>query len=148
VLARSRILPVSVAGLGAGSFAHFAGIGGGLVYVPMLNTILKYPIKRTISISLKTMVVGSSVGAISFILLGSSVQETSWSLGTFGYFNIICFTALSLTSVPMARVGAKVSEKVSSKKFKPILAILYAFVDVWLLMTTLGVIPLTPPSTS
>ncbi|MHA1369119.1 MAG: sulfite exporter TauE/SafE family protein [Promethearchaeota archaeon] len=136
------------AGLGAGSFAHFAGIGGGLVYVPTLNTILKYPIKRTISISLKTMVVGSSVGAISFILLGASVQESSWPLGTLGYFNVICFIALSLTSVPMARVGAKVSEKLSSKKFKPLLAVLYTFIGIWLLLTTLGVIPLTPPSTS
>ncbi|MHA1149036.1 MAG: sulfite exporter TauE/SafE family protein [Promethearchaeota archaeon] len=132
------------AGAGSGAFAHFAGIGGGLVYVPMLNTILKYPIKRTISISLKTMVVGSSIGAISFILLGLSVQESDWPILTFGFFNLICYLALVITSIPMARVGAKYSKKTNAKRFKPYLAILYVFIGIWLLLTSFEVIPLTP----
>ncbi|MHA1499784.1 MAG: sulfite exporter TauE/SafE family protein [Promethearchaeota archaeon] len=132
------------AGAGSGTFAHFAGIGGGLVYIPVLNTGLKYPIKRTISISLKTMVVGSSVGAASFILLGLTIQGLNWPLLTFGFFNLFCFIALAITSIPMARVGAKYSKKTDAKRFKPLLAALYTFIGIWLLLTSFGIIPLTP----
>lgn len=132
------------AGTGSGTFAHFAGIGGGLVYIPILNTGLKYPIRRTISISLKTMVVGSLVGAISFIILGSTIQESDWPLLSFGFFNLICFIALAISSIPMARVGARYSKKTDPKHLKPLLASLYIFIGFWILLTSFGIIPLTP----
>ena len=56
-------------GPGSGFVAHFLGIGGGLVYAPALNTILGIPIHQGVALSQATMVIGSSVGALTFVIL-------------------------------------------------------------------------------
>ena len=57
-------------GIGSGVVAHFLGVGAGLVYMPTLNTILGKPIHQGVTLSQATMVIGSSVGTLIFILLG------------------------------------------------------------------------------
>ena len=56
-------------GPGSGFVTHLLDIGGGLVYIPALNTILGVPFHQLVALSQATMVIGSSVGALTFVIL-------------------------------------------------------------------------------
>ena len=48
----SAVLVVFVVSIGAGGFGSLVGIGGGLIIVPVLSTLLGYDIKVAIAASL------------------------------------------------------------------------------------------------
>jgi len=98
-------------GVGSGFVAHFLGIGGGLVYVPALNTILGVPIHQGVALSQATMVIGSSVGALTFIILGLLRNLTNLPMWSLSYFNLVAWLALVVTSIPLAQAGAVVAHK-------------------------------------
>ena len=126
----SRFWP---AGFGAGFVAHFLGIGGGLVYVPTLNTLLRVPIHQTVALSQATMVVGSSVGALTFFVLGFmriAAELPAWSLS---YFNLAAWLLLVVTSIPLAQLGAIVAHKLTPKRLKAFLALLYVYIGLKLI---------------
>jgi hypothetical protein len=127
---RRRFWPT---GIGGGFIAHFLGIGGGLVYVPGLNTILGVPIHQTVAISQATMVIGSSVGALTFFILSLFRSLTDLPPLSFGYFNLVAWLALVVTSIPLAQIGAVVAHKLSEKRLKFLLAILYIYVGLKLI---------------
>jgi len=120
-------------GFGGGFIAHFLGIGGGLVYVPALNTVLGVPIHQAVALSQATMVIGSSVGALTFIVLGLLRQLATLPPLSFGYFNLVAWLALAVTSIPLAQVGAIVAHKLSAKRLKFLLALLYIYVGLKLI---------------
>jgi len=120
-------------GFGGGFIAHFLGIGGGLVYVPALNTILAVPIHQAVALSQATMVIGSSVGALTFSILGLFRHLTDLPPLSLSYFNLVAWLALVATSIPLAQVGAIVAHKLTAKRLKFLLALLYVYVGLKLL---------------
>jgi len=120
-------------GFGGGFVAHFLGIGGGLVYVPALNTILGVPIHQSVALSQATMVIGSSVGALTFLILGLFRSLADLPPLSLSYFNLVAWLALVVTSIPLAQVGAIVAHKLSEKRLKFLLAILYIYVGLKLI---------------
>jgi uncharacterized protein len=120
-------------GFGSGFVAHFLGIGGGLVYVPGLNTILGVPVHRAVAISQATMVIGSSVGALTFFILSLFRNLTDLPPLSLGYFNLAAWLALVVASIPLAQIGAVVAHKLSEKRLKFLLAILYIYVGLKLI---------------
>lgn len=127
-------------GFGGGFIAHFLGIGGGLVYVPSLNTILDVPIHQAVGLSNATMVIGSSVGALTFLILGLLRHVADQPIWSLGYFNLIAWLSLVVTSVPLAQMGAIASHKVSAQRMKILFALLYVYVGLKLMgvFTMLG----------
>lgn len=69
-------LKAAVSGFIGGGTAQFLGIGGGLVYLVILNMVLDMPIHGAIAMSLATMVFGSGAGATIFAVLGSTIPWT------------------------------------------------------------------------
>ncbi|MEM2957696.1 MAG: sulfite exporter TauE/SafE family protein [Candidatus Jordarchaeaceae archaeon] len=66
-----------LSGLAGGGVAHYLGIGGGLVYLLILNWYLSIPIHLSVAVSLATMTVSSGVGATVFGTLGSLFPHSS-----------------------------------------------------------------------
>ena len=145
---RARPIPISelrepnkvkylVAGLLGGLLAHFIGIGGGIVYMPLLNAVLKVPVHYAVGLSLATMVVGSSVGASSFALLGRIDQlshPSDYPPFSFGWLNLVCFVGLGLSSVILAQVGPYIAHRTSPEKYKLLLALVYTYIGVRLVV--------------
>jgi hypothetical protein len=120
-------------GIGAGFIAHFLGIGGGLVYLPALNTLLGVPIHQSVALSQATMVIGSSVGALTFLILGLFRSLADLPPLSLSYFNLVAWLALVVASIPLAQIGAIVAHKLSAKRLKFLLAILYIYVGLKLI---------------
>jgi uncharacterized membrane protein YfcA len=114
----------------AGFIAHFLGIGGGLVYMPGLNTILDVPIHQAVALSNATMVVGSSVGALTFFVLGLVRHVADQPMWTVSYLNLAAWFLLVVSSIPLAQVGAVASHRVSPQRLKILFALLYVYVGL------------------
>jgi hypothetical protein len=139
----------AVLGIFSGMVAHFIGIGGGLIYVPVLNAILGIPIHMAVPISLATMIIGSSVGAISFMILGridQMKQPNFYPPFTFGWFNIIAFLSIGAASIISSQIGPYLAHRTPPKKFKILLAILYVYIGIRLIVRGIFQFQgLTPP---
>lgn len=138
-----------LAGLLSGFVAHIIGIGGGIIYVPVLNTFLGMPIHAAVPTSLATMVVGSSVGALSFGALGYSDQLLhlhEYPPFSFGWFNLLAFLAIGIPSIVFAQVGPVLAHRTSPRKYKVLFALVYVYIGVRLIVrSTFQLQGLIPP---
>ena len=142
-------LKYTVFGLIAGFAAHFIGIGGGILYLPILNSFLSVPIHLAVPISLATMALGSLVGALSFSMLGhldQILRPEAYPPLSFGWFNLTAFLSIGLMSIASAQLGPILAHKVSPKRFKTLLAALYIYIGVRLILRGIFQLQgLTPP---
>ncbi|MHC1635263.1 MAG: sulfite exporter TauE/SafE family protein [Candidatus Methanospirareceae archaeon] len=137
------------AGLLSAIVAHFIGIGGGIVYMPVLNSFLSIPVHLAVPLSLATMCIGSSVGATSFALLGHLDQIRNAAIYpplSFGWFNLIAFAFIGIVSILFAQLGPILAHRTSPQKFKILLAALYVYIGIRLILRGIYQLQgLTPP---
>ena len=136
-LRNPSILKYAGSDLFSGITAHFMGIGGGIIYMLMLNTFLSGPIHITAHLSLATMVIGSTIGALSFGAFGHIDQmqnPLAYPPLSFEWFNLTAFLGIGITSVIFAQVGPRLAHRNSPKRFKTLLDILYVFIGIRLIL--------------
>mgnify|MGYP003876861285 FL=1 len=127
----------AISGVVSGFLAHFIGIGGGIVYMPVLNTFLQIPVHFAVPLSIATMIIGSSVGAVSFAVLGHLDQirhPADYPPMTFGWFNLYAWLGLGVTSIILAQLGPRVAHRTSPQRYKVLLGIVYAYIGVRLVV--------------
>jgi len=119
------VIAHSLLGIIGGLLCGLLGVGGGIIMIPILTLILKYPTHKAIGTSSASIIATSLGGMIAYIVLG-------WNVGnlpdfSLGYVNMVQFFFLTLTSTIVAGYAANISKKVDSKKLKflHILIVLY-----------------------
>ena len=144
-------LKYAISGMLSAIAAHFIGIGGGIIYMPVLNVFLLIPIHMAVPISLGTMVVGSGVGSLSFIGLGHLDQIKHPDLYpplSLGWFNLIAFLGIGLSSIVFAQIGPRIAHRTSPQRYKLLLAAVYTYIGVRLILRGIyqlqGLIPPIP----
>ncbi|MCD7781707.1 MAG: sulfite exporter TauE/SafE family protein [Methanosphaera sp.] len=109
----------------AGLLCGLLGVGGGVIMIPLLTLLLKYPTHKAVGTSSATIIATSLGGLIAYIVLGWNVTGLpSYSLG---YVNIIQFIFLVATSIIISGYAAKWSAKIDEKYLKAchIIIVLY-----------------------
>lgn len=92
-------------GLPLGFAYGLIGIGGGVLMVPVMATILKFRMHSAVGTSTAMMIFTSIGGALSYMLDGLNVSGLPpYSVG---YVNLLQWILLAGTSVPMAQVGVR-----------------------------------------
>ena len=134
----TRALPETkgmvVAGGSIGWASALFGIGGGSLTVPFL-TWCNHPMQRSVATAAACGFPIALVGATSNIIIGwdnVNLPETS-----LGYIYLPALAGIVLTSVPFARVGAKLAHKLSAEKLKKLFAILLVVVAIKFLTANL-----------
>ena len=107
---------LALLGLGAGLYSGLLGLGGGFVIVPLLMRLFGFGTKRAIGTSLVAIAILSVPGTITHTLLG----HIDWRLAI----------ALSVTVIPGAWLGARVTVAASEHHVRTAFAIMLAIVGV------------------
>ena len=119
------VLAHCLLGLIGGLLCGLLGVGGGIIMIPILTIVLKYPTHKAIGTSSASIIATSLGGMIAYIVLGWNVSGLpAFSVG---YVNVIQFVFLTLTSSLVAGYAANLSKKVDAYKLKivHILLVLY-----------------------
>ena len=74
-------LPLIGIGLVAGLFSSLFGVGGGLVMVPMLLMLLKFPLRPATATSLGAVIITAIAGVITYALHGDIEPVPALFLG-------------------------------------------------------------------
>lgn len=123
-----KILLYILWGFPMGIVCGMVGIGGGVVFIPIMITFLRFKMHKAVGTSTALMIFTSIGGAISYMLNGLSVNGLpAYSIG---YVNLLLFILLAGTSVPMAFVGAKIAHKIPAKQLKLIFIIVMLYMGL------------------
>ncbi|MBF0360299.1 MAG: sulfite exporter TauE/SafE family protein [Oligoflexia bacterium] len=106
-----------------GFLSNLFGIGGGIIHVPFLIIMLKMPVHIALGTSHLILCVSSFLGTLMFLYLGN-VQ-------------VDFMMPIALGSIIGARVGAELSQQISSNMIQKILAVTLVFVAIKLLFNAL-----------
>ena len=113
-------------GLIGGYLSGLLGIGGGVVMVPILNILLKFPIHKAIGTSMAFIVFASVGGIVTYLFTG--IHTTGLPPYSLGYINIVQLVVLAVTSIPMARIGVKAAHSLPEKNLRYLFAILLIYI--------------------
>jgi uncharacterized membrane protein YfcA len=117
---RSLLLGIAISA-GVGLVSSFLGIGGGIVHVPALSTVLGFPVHTATATSHFILAIVTAIGVLVHI-----------ATGTFQHG--VVRTAFLATGVLLgAQLGALISSKVEGKAIIRVLAVALAIVGVRLL---------------
>lgn len=113
-------------GVPLGFACGLIGIGGGVLMIPVMTTLLKFKIHSAVGTSTAMMIFTSIGGAVSYMIEGLGVSGLpQYSIG---YVNLLQWILLAGTSVPMAQIGVRVAHRLPAKKLK------YLFIAVMIYM--------------
>lgn len=107
-------LPVQrllLVGLVSGSVTSLSGLGGGIVMIPMLNTMLRLPVKAANSISMGVIGISALVVTIKNLYAVPRLPFHDYNIG---YIIFPVALALSLGTVTTGSLGVLVSKKLPS----------------------------------
>lgn len=116
-----------------GAIASLLGIGGGVLLVPFLTSVVKLDLRRAIGASAAVGFVVAAMGTIGYLAAGLStvVSLPSWSVGYVYFpalFGIIC---VSLFTAP---VGVNIAQRLPVKVLKRCFSLLLFIVAVEILI--------------
>ena len=119
-------------GLAAGVVAALAGVGGGVVTIPMMYYLLNMPLKLAIGTSSATIVITALFSLAGYILNGlGRAGLPGWSIG---FVDLQRGVALAMGTILMARVGAYVSFKTHPFRLRKIFALFAIMVSIYMLV--------------
>jgi len=110
------------AGLLVGIVSGLAGIGGGVLLVPLLVILFGFPVHTAVGTSSACLVFSSGAAVVAYILHGLSAPGLPpWSLG---YVYLPAWAALVVTTVPLSRIGVRLSHTCRPELLQGLFAVL------------------------
>ena len=125
--------PLGLAGIGfaTGVFSALAGVGGGIVIIPMMYNFFNYPLKLAIGTSSATIVITAFFSLVGYLVNGLGRTDLPrWALG---FVDLWHGAALAIGSLFFARVGAYVSFKTHPFRLRKIFVLFVLSVSVYML---------------
>jgi uncharacterized membrane protein YfcA len=102
------------------------GIGGGIIMVPILTILLRFPIHKAIGTSTAFIIFASLGGVLTYVIIGMNVAYLPpYSLG---YVNLVQFVALAGVSIPLARLGVRTAHNLPDKQLRYVFAALLIYI--------------------
>jgi uncharacterized protein len=105
-----------LAGLAVGFASSLAGVGGGVLSIPIMYSVLHFPLKRAMGTSGATIVITALASVIGYIVSGWG--NPLLPEGTLGYVDVLHALPIILGTVPFASLGAHLAEKTRSSVLK------------------------------
>jgi len=107
-------------GLVVGVVSALAGIGGGVVSIPIMHSMFRFPFKKALGTSSATIVITACAAGIGYVVRGWG--NSSLPPFTLGYVDYLHAMPLILGSIPCAMLGARTAYKTDAKLLTKIFA--------------------------
>jgi hypothetical protein len=118
-----------------GGVSGMLGIGGGIVMVPIMVTLMGFSMYEALGTSTALMLFSSISGAISYIVNGfGTAGLPPYSIG---YVNLVQWLPLVVVSIPMAQVGVRTAHRLPADKIRYIFVIVMAIIGVHMVQSGL-----------
>ncbi|MGD0079108.1 MAG: sulfite exporter TauE/SafE family protein [Methanoregula sp.] len=131
--ARIPALHAILWGLLFGSASGLLGIGGGIIMVPVMVSVMRFSMHQAIGTSTALMIGSSVSGVLSYIVNGLGVSGLpSWS---FGYVNLLLWVPLVAVSIPMAQAGVISAHRLPAEKIRLIFVAAMAVVGIAMMIS-------------
>jgi uncharacterized membrane protein YfcA len=132
LLSKPSILGLIGTGLASGVVSALAGVGGGVITVPMMYYFLKMPLKLTIGTSSATVIITAFFSVVGYILSGLGRTDLpEWSLG---FVDLQRGIALIIGALLLARVGAYVSFRIHPYRLRILFALFIISLSIYMLV--------------
>ncbi len=118
-------------GVPGGLLSGLLGIGGGIVVVPLLSLLLRYPVRAAIGTSTPVILCAAIGGVVGYAL--STPAGIAALPGSIGYVNLPSALALAIASVPMAQFGARLAHACPPRLLRQALAAMMVLVGLLML---------------
>jgi uncharacterized protein len=122
-------------GLAVGTFSAFFGVGGGVVAVPLMIMLLRFPIHLAVGSSSGLMMISSLLGTASYVFHGWNIAllpPYSW-----GYVNWLVAIIIAPLTIIFARYGVRAASGLPQDKLMKIFAAFVMLVGVEMLVQIL-----------
>lgn len=120
-------------GVMVGSIASFFGIGGGVVAVPLMVIVLKFPMTMAVGTSASLIPFITGTGALGYILFGTTSGHL-FPAHSLGYVHLPSWICLVLGGTLGAQVGARLTAKVKVEVLRRAFAVLLLFTAVKIIL--------------
>ncbi|HJK05883.1 MAG TPA: sulfite exporter TauE/SafE family protein [Methanocorpusculum sp.] len=110
----------------AGFFSGLLGVGGGTLVVPLLTICGKYHMRYAVATSAAAIVFITLGGIASYLTngLSSGVDLSAYGFYLIGYVDLVEWTILAVTAVPMALIGVKYASRFPDKILRKLFVLL------------------------
>jgi uncharacterized membrane protein YfcA len=122
---------LAAAGVAAGTVASAAGVGGGIVLVPVYNQLLRLELKEAAATSMATIVLISLSGVVVYMLSGLGAPTPGTAVGYVDYGHAVWLAGPAILT---ARLGVKVAARVNVRAIRWGFAALATIVAVRLIL--------------
>lgn len=122
-----NLLNAGIVGFSIGIISGLLGVGGGVFLIPSLCILFGFRLIEAIGTSSVFIAFTAIGGLISYIYTGWGLNPLPYSLG---YVSLVNFILISIFSVPMATIGAKLAYKLPEKRLKQIFAIILIYMAI------------------
>ena len=103
-----------------GIVSGLAGIGGGILLVPVFVILLGYPMHTAVGTSSACLIFSSAGAVTAYVINGMGVAGLPpYSIG---YVNLVTFAILALTTIPFARFGVRCAHGCSGRNLQILFA--------------------------
>ncbi len=122
---------LSISGFAIGVISSMFGIGGGIIGIPIMILILKFPIKKVAATSQGIILFTSIAGVLGYIFLG--LKNLDLPGGSIGFVNIKIAVPFIIGTVAFAPIGAYLNNKIKGTTLKKIFAVFLAVIAIKLI---------------
>jgi uncharacterized membrane protein YfcA len=119
----------NAAGAVIGGLSNMLGIGGGMFTTPLFVSF-RMPMDRAIATSAATGVIITSIGALSYLIFGSS---EAFYPNAIGYIYLPAFVILAVTAAVAAPYGASLTRRLPAERLKRMFALLLFVIALFMI---------------
>jgi uncharacterized membrane protein YfcA len=129
-----NLKPAPLAGTGAlvGLVSSLAGVGGGVIVIPILYSVLRFPLKKALGTSSATIVVTAVAAAAGYVVRGAGNPLVP--SGMLGYVDLLRAVPLIVATVPLGLYGASLADRTHPATLRKIFALLLVIVALRMLL--------------
>jgi uncharacterized protein len=131
--ARQSLPILFLLGFGIGNITSLAGVGGGVVLVPILVILLHYPVHTAVGTSSACLIFSSAGAVMSYIWHGLGVSGLpAYSIG---YVDLVQWVVLVCTTIPLSILGVRFAHRCPARMLRYLFAGLMGVIGMLMLLS-------------